>query len=806
MNWVARYIFIGSQASEHMGWSVSLACDINNSGDNAVVTGSPHFNDGGCIDCGKGYVLFIRIPQVVINEIQFDPTGGPFDSDWGYKKKITINSSKVASDLTDFPVLVSITDSDLSSRAQSDGDDILFVAADNETKLDHEIERYTSGTGELIAWVKIPSLSSTTDTEIYMYYDNSNAINQENEEGVWSNGFVGVYHMVESTGNIVNSASDTNDGTRGDTPTQGTGQIGYGQDFTGSTGDDRFLLGDLGLTDGVQEELALSFWVNTNDASLNDWARVIVKRDDTDSNTLWGAYFDDDVSDKDLMFNAAGDTGANTIGKSVWVYVSFTYDGTIKYHYHNGSEVRTDSGGSGPISATTSTSSVIIGAREDGSQNFGGTLDEVRISNENRSADWISTEYNNQNDTASFLYAGTEEATSGSANYEWVELYNSGNTPVDLTDWHITDNDGLKFDISGAGSIPAGGYLVCHLGEGGTNSTTDVYGYIDYESAFTIQPDATAGKDVYLDSSIGILNMGNSVSLTVTNASSLYKRPLLEFDLSGLPTGYVKDAKVWLYRSSGHASTGASASLYRLTQSWIEGIGQVNTGANWATYDGTNSWATNGGDFDSTSYGTKTIVAGTNAWYNWDVTDLVSDWEDGTYSNYGMIIKSTDGSEYQDFSSSDNTDSTKHPKLIVNVTTTGPMLGNSDDISLVNDDSVVIDYVAWGADAGSDDATAVIWSQWTNGEYVDTSDLIENQTLGRDLSSNDTNLPADWENGSGKADPYGIDRSSENESSPNAQNIDFIIPEYDEIILPIIFIMILVAIVSSKGRGKKRKK
>jgi hypothetical protein len=1490
VNSIARYEFEGTQANQNMGWSVSFALDINNSNDNAVVAGSPHFNDGGSTDSGRAYVLYIRIPQIVINEIMFNPGGGPFDADWGARKKITIHSSSVSGDLTDFPVMISTTDIDLKDKAQSDGDDIVFVAGDNETQLDHEIEYYDSSTGELIAWVKLPSISSSIDTVFYMYYNNSDAINQENEEGVWSNGYAGVYHMVEETGPIGNSASDTNDGTRentptrdtgkigyaqnfsgggaddyfnlgdlglcdgtnenftistwvninnsgvedwgkivskrnssdtayvyslafdntaskevyiyvnedgssgvpiiktdwvylsftydgsdqklyynetlmltdtgmsgpmwgstadvivgaratpsmnyggcldelrlsnvarsqqwietefnnqylpgtfytingedintsawtyrkeitinnekvsgdidgfpmmietndsdlamyaqtdgddiiftdwdgksqlnheveyysssngqliawvkiaslsstidttiymyynnsdatnseneeavfangyvgvyhmleesgsiansasstndgtrGDSPTRTSGWIGYGQEFTGGTGDDRFNLGDLGLTNGVQENLTLSFWVNANDASMDNWGRVIVKRDDTDSNTLWGAYYSDDASDKTLYFNAGGDTGAYAIGKSMWVYVSYTYDGTRKVHYRNGTEVRDDTGGGGPISSTVSSLSVAIGARTGGEQNFAGILDEVRISKVTRSADWLLTEfynqyypgsfytfndeditpsdwsyrkpitinssevteglfafpilvditdsdlandarsdgydiiftdsggisklaheienytsasgdlvawvkiprlssstdttiymyygdasitsptenspfvwennylavwhmnevgdgtaneydgstvndydgqggsgnsqmvpsrtwgmidsgqlfdgsddhinvssvgsktyldvtiegwykstntsvtddeyifshieeyfngpgftlsvtddnseiknrirfatynktgnydayygtgnitdqefhylvgvrdngyikvyvdrdeenntdddhpnelitvdsgigpiigdypgqteqvdgildeirlssaprswdwinvtYNNINDTGSFLFTGSEEtppstSTEIADGREWVELYNKGNTPVDLTGWYLTDNDGFKFDISGAGSIPAGGYLVCHLGQGGTNSSTDVYGYIDYESTFTIQPDATAGKDVYLDSSVGILNMGTSTTMNVYNVSSVYKRPLIQFDLSGLPTGYIKNAKVWLYRSSGHATTGATVSLYRMIQSWTEGTGQVNSGANWGTYDGTNSWGTSGGDYDSTSYDMKTIVAGTNAWYFWNVTDLVSEWKDRTYSNYGMIFEGNDGSESHNLVSSDNSDSSLHPKLIVNMTTTSPMLGNSDDLSLVNDGSVVIDYVAWGADPGSDDDTAVQWNQWTDGEYVDTSDLLENQTIGRDKDSNDTNLPADWEDGSGNADPFGIDRSTENGSTPNAQNIDFIIPEFEDIILPIIFIMILVAAVSRKRRRKKRK-
>jgi hypothetical protein len=134
------------------------------------------------------------------------------------------------------------------------------------------------------------------------------------------------------------------------------------------------------------------------------------------------------------------------------------------------------------------------------------------------------------------------------------------------------------------------------------------------------------------------------------------------------------------------------------------------------------------------------------------------------------------------------------------------MLEGSDDLALMNSNGIIWDYVAWGADANSDDNTAASWRQWTDGEYVDTSLLIENQTLGRDLSSNDTDMPSDWENASNKADPFGVDRSIENGSSPGAQNIDFIISEFDEIFLPILFMLILVAVVRRKIIKKKPSK
>ncbi|UCH71583.1 MAG: hypothetical protein JSW62_04080, partial [Thermoplasmatales archaeon] len=54
----------------------------------------------------------------------------------------------------------------------------------------------------------------------------------------------------------------------------------------------------------------------------------------------------------------------------------------------------------------------IIGAQNyDGGLNhcFDGKIDEFRTSDIERNQDWISTEYNNQNDPASFMSFGPEE-------------------------------------------------------------------------------------------------------------------------------------------------------------------------------------------------------------------------------------------------------------------------------------------------------------------------------------------------------------------------------------------------------------
>lgn len=121
---------------------------------------------------------------------------------WGNRQMIIIDESMIPDNggLTDFPALVKITNqtNPLFDSALPNGDDILFTDMDGVNQLDHEIELYMDTVlKELYAWVRIPLLSSTSDTIIYMYYGNAGAANQENPTGVWDSNYLGVWHMAE---------------------------------------------------------------------------------------------------------------------------------------------------------------------------------------------------------------------------------------------------------------------------------------------------------------------------------------------------------------------------------------------------------------------------------------------------------------------------------------------------------------------------------------------------------------------------------------------------------------------------------
>ncbi len=326
---------------------------------------------------------------------------GWYDSNWQYRKKITINSANVSADLTDFPVLISLaSDSDLRDDALNNGDDILFTKADEVTQLSHEIESFNGTSGKLVAWVKIPSLSGSADTDIYMYYGNSGAGNQENATAVWDSNYKMVQHLQEASGGanaIKDSTSSANHGTDNNSPTFGaTGQINSAISFDGSN--DYIFVSSPSPTSLT--DFTVSGWVN--------WDSSYTER---------GAIFSTDSFKLDVYLKTDNTTEV-WIGGSVVASNSTVQFGTWEYWVATraGSTVKLYRDGAFDNSAADSTSisgvtKYFIGSQDDsGGYDGKGTLDEVRLSDAARSADWILTGYNNQSNPSGFITLGSEEA------------------------------------------------------------------------------------------------------------------------------------------------------------------------------------------------------------------------------------------------------------------------------------------------------------------------------------------------------------------------------------------------------------
>jgi len=330
-----------------------------------------------------------------------------FDSDYGYKKKIEIDPAKVDGDETDFPVLVSVTDGDLADTGNgghvehSSGWDIIFSDASEATLLHHEIERYVNTSGLLVFWVNIPSLSSTSTTTFYIYYGKAGVGADPSSEDTWDANFISVWHMNDASGGIADSTSNSKDGVEAGDPTYAqTGKIGHCIDLDG-TGDYFDIPNDYGIF--TAGDFTIEVWVKFDSVTSNDGI-VSLKGE---ANTALQISATPAV--RQTYNNGAWqgvDIKANP-DTTNWHNYSATYDNDVQMlGYYDGGLANTDND-HGNIAASATDN--FIGYMGEAFY-MDGYIDETRISDVKRSANWIGTTFNTQSEPSNFMSFGSEEA------------------------------------------------------------------------------------------------------------------------------------------------------------------------------------------------------------------------------------------------------------------------------------------------------------------------------------------------------------------------------------------------------------
>ena len=153
-------------------------------------------------------------------------------------RELTVNSGYVCGsiDLEDFPLLVNITEDYLRS-ASLGGDiqhpqafDIMFTDSTGTQSLDFNIEAYDSTTGSLVAWVKVPTLSASSNTKVRMYYSKDSVTTSPASDILWQN-YTAVYHM--SNDSLNDESTNGHDGINNGS-TQATGVFAGGRQFDGT--------------------------------------------------------------------------------------------------------------------------------------------------------------------------------------------------------------------------------------------------------------------------------------------------------------------------------------------------------------------------------------------------------------------------------------------------------------------------------------------------------------------------------------------------------------------------------------------
>jgi PKD repeat protein len=343
------------------------------------------------------------------NYINVTPNPPWYSCSWSYRKNITIDHTKVYGTQNNFPVLINLSsDNDLKTNTRGDGYDILFTLSDGTTKIPHEIERYTSSSGALVAWVNVSTITSTDDTTIFMYYGNAASSNQQNRNAVWDANFRGVWHLKEDPSGAAPQMQDSTSNARHGTSAgamatsdQVPAIVNGGLNFDGSNDEITSAM------DAITTEITVEVWAST---SSNGVTRGIVNKEIS----TYTGYLLRKHSDNTYRFATGNPTTAGQYAASNTAYTDSNWHHVVgvrrsgtNYLYIDGiqqtatfTQAITDSGANFDIGRSYSNYNGYW---------WSGGIDEVRVSNIGRSTFWIATEYNNQNSPSTFYSLGSQE-------------------------------------------------------------------------------------------------------------------------------------------------------------------------------------------------------------------------------------------------------------------------------------------------------------------------------------------------------------------------------------------------------------
>jgi len=183
-------------------------------------------------DFEAGSVSGAEIKNVSGGEVQLQGGAGDWlDPAWLYRTPITITENS-GSQLDEYQVLITLTPSNFDySKCQSDGRDIRFGDT-SRNNLSYYLEDWNyNGTSTI--WVKVNAIAASTDTTIYVYYNNASATAASSIVDTFSYsqprivGYVGSQTTAGANLNIISLAD-------GNTISDGTSQLNLDDQGTGT--------------------------------------------------------------------------------------------------------------------------------------------------------------------------------------------------------------------------------------------------------------------------------------------------------------------------------------------------------------------------------------------------------------------------------------------------------------------------------------------------------------------------------------------------------------------------------------------
>ena len=373
-------------------------------------------NQTSCVQSRNGVSLAVTATLTLLASLSHaDPL------DWsGYGKSFAITfPGYTGGTLTDFPVLVRLSTARNAFQYDKCPGGISLRFSDAEGNLlAHEIDTWNPN-GESLVWVKVPAFNAATTIRAYYDYTNPPIVDSQD---VWSSGYVGVWHMNDTTmpmTDSVNGGTSLTENKNGATLPGQSGLVGNAVEFDQLSDH----IGCLQTTDqryktSGRTDFTVEFWSYQDSCDPTNLPRSVYYMRENGSTTIWQAYgiqstkYGSRGKTVIQVTRATGKTENPSTGDSYplrgeWTYQYFRMSDTSHFYQGLNRNPKIYSGNfSGGITNDAANTTLFIGNTSSGSTAaFPGLIDEVRISSVARSDDWMNATYDMMTDASFACYS-----------------------------------------------------------------------------------------------------------------------------------------------------------------------------------------------------------------------------------------------------------------------------------------------------------------------------------------------------------------------------------------------------------------
>lgn len=328
-----------------------------------------------------------------------------WQDDWHYRKQIAVDTTPQGAAINQAlgrtALLVRLHTGNFTfDGVKEDGSDLRFVAADDKTVLNHQIESFDALMGMALIWVDVPNVEGGQRQDIWMYYGNQKAPATGNGQLTFDPNYTALYHFDGATGTPAKDTTAYGNTAQSATGTAIDGVVGRALQFSGQP---LLLPASPSLQHNAGSAFTFSAWLRLDQASGQ---QVILARREGTQSLLIG------VSQGLPFVEIDGQRAAATqaLAPAQWQHVALTAEGSKVTLYINGRE---SAALAQAMPAFNSVMAIGADLQEGAFQPFAGAIDELRLSKVARPAALLLADATSQGAESKLVAYGVDEEQSG---------------------------------------------------------------------------------------------------------------------------------------------------------------------------------------------------------------------------------------------------------------------------------------------------------------------------------------------------------------------------------------------------------